>query len=102
MLVIEKGELREDLIRSSINGLTRHTRTLIATLDGRQCFFITVTEGVALDDLARSLRRISVFQEGRLDVMNLDGGSSVALYLRDAPGWNYNAGDRLPILIGFH
>jgi hypothetical protein len=61
-----------------------------------------VTEKVVLNDLATSLRGLSVFQGGRLDVMNLDGGSSVALYLRDAPGWNYIAGDRLPILIGFH
>jgi hypothetical protein len=47
------------------------------------------------------LRRLSVFQNGRLDVINLDGGSSVALYLRDVPGANLNADDRLPILIGF-
>ena len=101
-LVIEEGKVREDLIRSSINGVTPHTRTLLATLDGRRCFFVTVTEKVVLNDLATSLRGLSVFQGGRLDVMNLDGGSSVALYLRDTPGWNYNAGDRLPILIGFH
>jgi hypothetical protein len=100
-LVIEGGEVREDLIRSSINGLTAHTRTLLATLDGRHCFFVTVTEKVALNKLAVLLRGLEMFQEGRLDVINLDGGSSVALYLRDAPGWSYNAGDRLPILIGF-
>ncbi|HEX7573379.1 MAG TPA: phosphodiester glycosidase family protein [Bacteroidota bacterium] len=100
-LVIEGGEVRKDLIRSSINGLTAHTRTLLATLDGRHCFFVTVTEKVALIDLAVLLARLDVFQGGRLDVINLDGGSSVALYLRDAPGWSYNAGDRLPILIGF-
>jgi exopolysaccharide biosynthesis protein len=100
-LVMEMGKIREDLIRASINGSTRHTRSLLATLDQRRCFFITVTERVALADLAAMLRRLSVFQNGRLDVINLDGGSSVALYLRDVPGANLNADDRLPILIGF-
>ncbi len=100
-LVIEMGRIREDLIRTSINGSTRHTRSLLATLDQHRCFFITVTERVALADLAAMLRRLSVFQNGRLDVINLDGGSSVALYLRDVPGSNSNADDRLPILIGF-
>jgi exopolysaccharide biosynthesis protein len=101
-LVIDGGKIRDDLIRSSINGSTPHTRTLIATMNGRECFFVTVTEKVTLDKLAAALQDLSVFQGGTLDVMNLDGGSSVALYLRDAPGWNYNAADRLPILIGFH
>jgi exopolysaccharide biosynthesis protein len=101
-MVIEGGNVREDLIRSSINGMTKHTRTLIAALDHKDLYFVTVTEPVALDSLASSLLRISAFRGRRLDVVNLDGGSSVALYLKDAPGWNYNAGDRLPVLIGFH
>jgi hypothetical protein len=101
-LVIENGRVREDLIRSSINGSSRHTRSLLATLDHRRCFFITVTDRVTLTDLADTLLRLSIFQRGRLDVVNLDGGSSVALYVRDVPGVNCNTNDRLPILIGFH
>jgi exopolysaccharide biosynthesis protein len=100
-LIIDNGRIRDDLIGSSINGLTAHTRTLIATLDRKTCFFVTATDRLTLRDLASFLVRLRVFQGGRLDVINLDGGSSVALYLREATGWNYNAGDRLPILIGF-
>jgi exopolysaccharide biosynthesis protein len=100
-LIIENGNIRHDLIRSSINGSTGHTRTLLATLDHRRCFFITVNERVTLGDLAASLVRLSMFKEGRLDVVNLDGGSSVALYLDDMPYANVNVDDRLPILIGF-
>lgn len=100
-LVIANGAIQQDLIRSSINGPTPHTRSLLATLDQRRCFFITVTDRVTLADLAARLLRLSVFQQGKLDVVNLDGGSSVALYLRDTPDHNYNADDRLPILIGF-
>jgi exopolysaccharide biosynthesis protein len=100
-LIIENGKIRDDLIRSSINGSSRHTRTLLATLDHHRCFFITVDERVTLSDLAASLVRLRMFKEGRLDVVNLDGGSSVALYLRDVPHASVNVDDRLPILIGF-
>jgi exopolysaccharide biosynthesis protein len=100
-LVIENGTIREDLIHSSINGSTAHTRTLLATLDHRRCFFITVRERVTLSGLAATLVRLSIFKEGRLDIVNLDGGSSVALYLRDVPTANVNVDDRLPVLIGF-
>ncbi len=100
-LIIENGRIREDLIRSSINGSSRHTRSLLATLNHRRCFFITVTDRVTLTDLAATLLHLSVFIRGRLDVVDLDGGSSVALYLKGAPGFNFNVRDRLPILIGF-
>ena len=101
-LVLDSGVVREDLIRASINGPSRHTRTLLATIDRTRLFFITVTDYVTLSELGAILKRLSVFQTGRLDVVNLDGGSSVALYLRNAAGFNFNAEDRLPIVVGFH
>jgi exopolysaccharide biosynthesis protein len=100
-LVVDNGTIREDLIRSSINGSTPHTRTLLASLDHRRHYFITVSERVTLSDLATRLVRLSIFSDGRLDVVNLDGGSSVALYLRDVPYANVNVDDRLPVVIGF-
>jgi exopolysaccharide biosynthesis protein len=100
-LIIENSSIREDLIRSSINGSTDHRRTLLATLDHRRCFFITVTDKVMLGDLAATLLQLSIFQAGTLDVINLDGGSSVSLYVRDIPRVNCNVDDCLPILIGF-
>jgi len=101
-LIIENGRIREDLIRGSINGSTAHARTLLATIDQRRCFFISVTSRMTLSDLAAGLVRFSIFSGGRLDVIDLDGGSSVALYVRDVPLVNTNVHDRLPIVIGFH
>ena len=101
-LVIENGIIREDLIQKSINGSTRHTRTLLATIDRRRIFVVSVSDRVTLSELAATMLRFPVFQHGRLDVVNLDGGSSVALYLRDVARFNFNAGDTLPILLGFH
>ena len=101
-LILDNGVLREDLIQSSINGSTPHTRTLLAILDRTRVFSVTVTDRITLSDLGAMLKRLSILRGVRLDVINLDGGSSVALYLRGTQGFNFNAGDRLPILIGFH
>ncbi len=61
-LLIEGGIVREDLVRSSINGSGSHARTLLATLDHTKCYFVSVTERVTLGELGAWLRRLSVFQ----------------------------------------
>ncbi len=99
-MIVEQGRVAEKYIRESINGLGAYPRTLLATLDRRSVFFIVVRRPVALDALARFLLRVKPFARGRLDVVNLDGGSSVALYSSARPGLCYNDAARLPLLIG--
>ena len=55
---------------------------------------------MALDELGHYLTSLAVFANKRLDVVNLDGGPSVALYVEKYPELNYNAEARLPILLG--
>ena len=100
-LVVERGTIRHDLIRAAPNGLTKHARTLIASCGRRRLFLVSVPEPVTLPEIASRLLRLSVFRGGTLDVINLDGGSSVSLYVRDVPGLSVNAEDRLPVLLGF-
>jgi len=100
-LIVDGGGIRRDLINASLNGLTGHARTLIASFGRHRLYLVSVPEPVTLLEIASRLLRLSVFRGGRLDVVNLDGGSSVALYVRDIPGLNVNAGDRLPVLMGF-
>jgi len=80
--------------------------SVLCALSGDRAQRGTAHRGTGLPDTTIVAGDVSVMswrlQGGRLDVLNLDGGSSVTLYLRDARGWDYNAGDRLPILIGFH
>lgn len=101
-LVIDSGAIRKDLIARSINGATDHARTLLAALNRSRLFFITVADRVSLSGLGSILLRFSVLKGGRLDVVNLDGGSSVALCLPAFPEFSYNSSDQLPVLIGFH
>jgi hypothetical protein len=99
-MIIENGRVAAKYIRESINGLGAYPRTLLATIDRRRVFLIVVRRPVALDTLAGSLLRLSLFRKGRFDVVNLDGGSSVALYSSAHPRLCYNDGARLPLLLG--
>ena len=99
-LVIEDNKVALSLISHSINGSGRYTRTMIAVRNGSELLFITVRKPVSLDALARFLLTLSIFQQKRLDVINLDGGPSVAFYARAFPQLHYNVDDRLPLLLG--
>jgi exopolysaccharide biosynthesis protein len=99
-LVIENSKVVLSLISHSINGSGKYTRTLIAVSNRNEIMFITVRKPVSLDVLGRFLLTLSVFDKKRLDVVNLDGGPSVAFYARAFPKLNYNVDDHLPLLLG--
>jgi exopolysaccharide biosynthesis protein len=99
-LVVDSNKVAQKYIAESINGLGKYTRTLLAITDLRHLHFITVRKRVALDELGNYLTSLSIFSNQRLDVVNLDGGPSVALYVEKYPELNYNADARFPILLG--
>lgn len=99
-LIIDSNKVAFSLIQHSINGPGRYKRTLMAVADNSVIYLITVRNRVSLDSLANYLLSLAIFASHRLDVVNLDGGSSVALFARNHPELNYNEGARLPMLIG--
>jgi hypothetical protein len=99
-LIIDSNRVALPLIQHSINGSGKYKRTLMAVTDNRGLFLITVRNRVSLDSLANYLLSLSLFASHRLDVVNLDGGSSVALFVQNHPELNYNEGSHLPMLIG--
>jgi Phosphodiester glycosidase len=99
-LIIDSNKVAISLIQHSINGSGKYKRTLMAVTDNRGLFLITVRNRVSLDSLANYLLSLSLFASHRLDVMNLDGGSSVALFTQNHPELNYNESSHLPMLIG--
>lgn len=98
-LVLHNNRLAEKSIQESINGLGEYKRALLAYTDDQQKYFIITKEVVALDDLGEYLLTLPIFSDKILNVINLDGGPSVALYSKDFPELNYNEEDRLPILL---
>ena len=99
-LVIGNDSLCSAAITRSINGQGSYRRTLLAAIDMKHLYLIVVRSPVSLGKLGEFLLRTTVFSGGRLDVVNLDGGSSVALWSRNFSSINFNANARLPILLG--
>lgn len=99
-LVIENNTLADTAIKSSINWARKTKRTLIASLDNKEIFLVIVRDNVDMIELGRFLLKLSVFKNGKLDVMNLDGGSSTALYSKNNPKLGYRLSSRLPFSIG--
>lgn len=100
-LVIYENTVDASSIQTSINGTGAHLRTLLATTreDG-MIYFIISRQPCRLDELGEYLLSLDVFSGKTLDVMNLDGGSSTALYSRDHPELNFNVNRPLPVLLG--
>lgn len=100
-LVIHANQVDTLSIRTAINGESSHLRTFLAYTeeDGMNYFIITRQIG-PLEKMAKNLLSLPVFEGKTLYVMNLDGGSSTALYSQKHPELNFNINRPLPILLG--
>lgn len=100
-LIVDSSRLALKPIRHSINGLQAHRRTILAfTEEDRLKYFIIVRSPGRLDEIGKYLLKLSIFAGKTLSAIDLDGGPSVALYLKDHPELSYNETVVLPILFG--
>ena len=100
-LVIYANTVDTLSINASINGKSSHLRTFLAYTeeDGMKYFIISRQVG-SLALMAEHLLSLPLFAGKTLSVMNLDGGSSTALYSQNHPELNFNINRPLPILLG--
>lgn len=100
-LVIDANTVDTLSINASINGKSLHLRTFLAYTDeGNMKYFIISRRAGSLAKIAEQLLTLPIFEEKKLSVMNLDGGSSTALYSQKHPGLNFNENHPLPIMLG--
>jgi exopolysaccharide biosynthesis protein len=99
-VIIKDGEIAEDEISASANGNSKAMRTLLGVLDDGRRFLLVTRLDFALYDLADTLLKLDVFQGKNMTVVNLDGGSSTAMYSRDLDNFNWRKTTRLPSIIG--
>ncbi len=99
-MVVESDSLSMQSIASSINGMRKAPRTLLASTDHKNIYFITVRTSVQLQEIGNFLRSLLIFDKKKLDVINLDGGPSTALYSKNNPEINFNTKPQLPFLLG--
>lgn len=99
-LLIENGEIMSSEIQASANGNTKAMRTLLGIMDNGERFLAVTRLEFTLEDLAKNLLELDIFQGKNITVVNLDGGSSTAMYSRDLDNFNWRKTTRLPSVIG--
>ncbi|NEQ66034.1 MAG: phosphodiester glycosidase family protein [Symploca sp. SIO2D2] len=100
-LIIDTNQVTPKYIKQSLNGLLPFKRTLLAYTEEDQRKYLMITQKkVKLDELADYLLTLSVFSGKTLHVVNLDGGTSTALYSQPHPELSFNEEAILPILLG--
>ncbi|MBC8192535.1 MAG: phosphodiester glycosidase family protein [Candidatus Marinimicrobia bacterium] len=100
-LVVEANTIDTLSINGAINGKSAHLRTLLAyTEEDDMRYFIIARRIGSLEKMGEHLLSLPLFKGKALWVVNLDGGSSTALYSRDYPELNFNINRPLPILLG--
>lgn len=102
--IIRDGIVQGEEIKNSINGMGEYARTAFASVDGEGHYIILVKKtllggGIDLIKMGEVLLESGLF-EGNLNVVNLDGGSSTSLYMRDNPDMTFHSGRQiLPAMI---
>lgn len=99
-LVIKDNEVQTDFINDSANGSGRYLRTLFGYTDDGQRFFLVTRSNFTLTALATQLLEFPIFAGKKLNVINLDGGTSTAMYSQDLEQFNFGESKRLPVVIG--
>lgn len=102
--IIRDGQIDRKAINVSVNGKIPNYRTALATGDNQDIYLIITHSGRAnakyrLDDLGSILLQSGLFNDS-LDVINLDGGSSTSLFVKDHPELCFHSGrEILPLFI---
>lgn len=99
-LVIKDNAVQSAAIQNSINGAGRYFRTLLGQTSTGEKFFVVTRTNYDLNKLAEKILAFDVLKGRVLNVINLDGGTSTSMYVRDLDEFNFGASKRLPSVIG--
>lgn len=99
-LVVKDGKIQSELISSSINGAGRYLRTLMGFTDTGEKFFVITRSNFDLSKLAEKILAFPAFQDKTINIINLDGGTSTAMFVRDLAEFSFGDSKRLPAVIG--
>ncbi len=99
-LLIKNGVVQSAEIAASLNGSGRYLRTVMGVTDDGQKFVLVTRINFTLGDLASMVLSFPIFQNKHVTLVNLDGGTSTAMYSRDLDQFNYQESSRLPVVIG--
>jgi hypothetical protein len=99
-VLIRDGVVQVAQIKSSLNGEGRFLRTVLGITGTGEKFVLITRVNFTLLDLANMINAFPVFKDKPLTVINLDGGTSTAMYSKELEQFNYRESSRLPVVIG--
>jgi exopolysaccharide biosynthesis protein len=99
-LLIQDNAIQLGLIAASANGESRHLRSILGYTDSGESFVMITRVNFRLADLAAKLAEFEIFSGKTINVINLDGGTSTAMYSPLLEQFNFGETKRLPIIFG--
>ncbi len=98
-LLISQNEIQTDLIQNSANGNGRYRRSIIGVTNSGKLFFVATKKSYSLEELGEEILKFDELKNETFDVLNLDGGSSVAFYSEENEDFRFSETSKLPYLI---
>lgn len=99
-LVLKNNVIQEDLINNSMNGRDKYLRSFIGYDDKGNKFVGVSILKISLKDLGNKIKTLEYFTDANVTLLNLDGGSSVALYSKENEEFRIGESKILPFILG--
>ncbi len=99
-LILKNNQIQKDYIHNSLNGDGEYLRSVLGITETGEVFFLATTELYSLTDLAEYILCLNVFSGKAITAINLDGGTSVALYAQENEDIRLGLEKRLPFFLG--
>ncbi len=99
-LILESNHIQTEFIEKSLNGTEETLRTIMGVTESGKKFFLITKMQIDLSSLAELILEIPPLQDEVITAINLDGGSSTAMYSKITPSFSFRTGVRLPLVLG--
>lgn len=99
-LMISSNQVQSDLIAASNNGKGKYLRSVLGYTNTGEKFLLITKANYDLATLSQKILELPMLQNKQIFAINLDGGTSTAMYVRDVSTYNFGESKRLPSLVG--
>lgn len=100
-LFIDRNNIREDLINNSVNGRGRYLRSILGITESGKSFFMAFTRPRSLNEVYEYILELKDLKNEIVSAVNLDGGSSVAIFSLTDETFTFGSQKRLPFFLGW-
>lgn len=97
-LLIQSNTIQNELIQNSINGDGNYLRSALGYTDANEILFIANMLPITLENFSEEILKSEILANKTINVINLDGGSSVSLYTKKKEA-QYGIAKKLPFYL---